>query len=142
HPVSSFSCTLNLSFTLPYVSSTLTLFTPSPSLLFFFNHTATTEIYTLSLHDALPISCPWLAERHSGTSSPAPGREGGSRRLNAKPSLSVCFSRTSTNSRYCLPGGFSVGMAMRSANRAAIWSSRSEERRVGKECRSQWSTVR
>src|SRR5439155_18568826 len=29
---------------------------PSPSTLFFFNDTATTEIYTLSLHDALPIS--------------------------------------------------------------------------------------
>src|SRR2546427_4651887 len=28
------------------------------SLLFFFNDTATTEIYTLSLHDALPISTP------------------------------------------------------------------------------------
>src|SRR4051794_18278161 len=28
---------------------------PSPSFLFFFNDTATTEIYTLSLHDALPI---------------------------------------------------------------------------------------
>src|SRR5207244_12176873 len=29
----------------------------SPSLFFFFfNHTATTQIYTLSLHDALPIS--------------------------------------------------------------------------------------
>src|SRR5260370_27481400 len=28
-------------------------------LFFFFNDTATTEIYTLSLHDALPIS-PWL----------------------------------------------------------------------------------
>src|SRR5229473_1334393 len=27
-------------------------------LFFFFNDTATTEIYTLSLHDALPISCP------------------------------------------------------------------------------------
>src|SRR2546430_13713831 len=27
------------------------------SLFFFFNDTATTEIYTLSLHDALPISC-------------------------------------------------------------------------------------
>src|SRR5436309_12914590 len=27
-----------------------------PLLLFFFNATATTEIYTLSLHDALPIS--------------------------------------------------------------------------------------
>src|SRR5204862_6261233 len=28
--------------------------------LFFFNHTATTAIYTLSLHDALPI---WLTKR-------------------------------------------------------------------------------
>src|SRR5699024_12436228 len=27
-----------------------------PSCFFFFTHTATTEIYTLSLHDALPIS--------------------------------------------------------------------------------------
>src|SRR5574341_2623955 len=26
---------------------------------FFFNDTATTEIYTLSLHDALPILLPW-----------------------------------------------------------------------------------
>src|SRR3712207_8045313 len=33
---------------------------------FFFNDTATTEIYTLSLHDALPISIlfsPWSTER-------------------------------------------------------------------------------
>src|SRR2546425_1473986 len=29
---------------------------PLPSPFFFFNDTATTEIYTLSLHDALPIS--------------------------------------------------------------------------------------
>src|SRR2546429_7281395 len=28
---------------------------------FFFNDTATTEIYTLSLHDALPICCPMAA---------------------------------------------------------------------------------
>ena len=37
----------------------LSLFRVSPlpvSRLFFFNDTATTEIYTLSLHDALPIS--------------------------------------------------------------------------------------
>src|SRR3712207_9301298 len=33
------------------------------SFFFFFNDTATTEIYTLSLHDALPI---WLASKHSG----------------------------------------------------------------------------
>src|SRR6266403_6138531 len=31
---------------------------PPPLLFFFFNDTATTEIYTLSLHDALPISAP------------------------------------------------------------------------------------
>src|SRR2546426_9138878 len=31
---------------------------PCSSLFFFFNDTATTEIYTLSLHDALPISSP------------------------------------------------------------------------------------
>src|SRR6266508_1410908 len=37
-------------------------------LFFFFNDTATTEIYTLSLHDALPISCPtrrWPASRRT-----------------------------------------------------------------------------
>src|SRR5258708_13220651 len=30
---------------------------------FFFNDTATTEIYTLSLHDALPISLTWATSR-------------------------------------------------------------------------------
>src|SRR3712207_9369301 len=40
-----------------------------PPLLFFFNDTATTEIYTLSLHDALPISAPTspYAELHLHT---------------------------------------------------------------------------
>src|SRR5260370_4838180 len=33
----------------------MTLLSPPTALLFFFNDTATTEIYTLSLHDALPI---------------------------------------------------------------------------------------
>src|SRR2546430_10678356 len=32
--------------------------TPTMASFFFFNDTATTEIYTLSLHDALPISPP------------------------------------------------------------------------------------
>src|SRR5215216_7434486 len=36
---------------------------------FFFNDTATTEIYTLSLHDALPIRYP-IAITVSGTSAP------------------------------------------------------------------------
>src|SRR3989442_12767457 len=42
------------------------------SFFFFFNDTATTEIYTLSLHDALPIwfeICPWSV---SLTSVPSP----------------------------------------------------------------------
>src|SRR5256886_12339231 len=34
------------------------------SILFFFNDTATTEIYTLSLHDALPISWVGHSEEH------------------------------------------------------------------------------
>src|SRR2546425_3816835 len=40
-------------------------------LLFFFNDTATTEIYTLSLHDALPISPAPSPRRPHGT-PPAP----------------------------------------------------------------------
>src|SRR3712207_7926652 len=40
-------------------------------LFFFFNDTATTEIYTLSLHDALPISRPpsWPPRRRASTGS-------------------------------------------------------------------------
>src|SRR2546425_5172888 len=42
------------------------------SFFFFFNDTATTEIYTLSLHDALPICSPRCA------GSPAPSSPAGS----------------------------------------------------------------
>src|SRR3989304_10394445 len=47
-------------------------------LIFFFNDTATTEIYTLSLHDALPI----LLEHRSGRVHPDrdPGRRDGAAR--------------------------------------------------------------
>src|SRR6266567_5925450 len=38
---------------------------------FFFNDTATTEIYTLSLHDALPISLP-RRDRRQLAAGPAP----------------------------------------------------------------------
>src|SRR5690349_24228141 len=38
-------------------------------LLFFFNDTATTEIYTLSLHDALPISSAFAANAAASTRS-------------------------------------------------------------------------
>src|SRR2546430_8276469 len=42
---------------------------------FFFNDTATTEIYTLSLHDALPISRrSWPARRSRRSQSSPPGQ--------------------------------------------------------------------
>src|SRR2546429_6687325 len=56
---------------------------PSPSciIFFFFNDTATTEIYTLSLHDALPISrCRWTAACPRGCTT--------------LPSRSTCARRT------------------------------------------------
>src|SRR2546421_10200265 len=46
-------------------------FSTSPPPFFFFNDTATTEIYTLSLHDALPI--------YSRDQSPAPRSRRGAR---------------------------------------------------------------
>src|SRR3970282_2972171 len=45
---------------------------------FFFNDTATTEIYTLSLHDALPIFLPKCLDRFAGDDATA------DRRLNRR----------------------------------------------------------
>src|SRR3712207_6911564 len=64
----------------------------SEKVCFFFNDTATTEIYTLSLHDALPIS---------GASPP-----GGWRRRRRKPPASATprmLSRSPGDSRSFLP---------------------------------------
>src|SRR5256885_12812724 len=62
---------------------------------FFFNDTATTEIYTLSLHDALPISreCGARRRRHHGheqrlLSLPAPGGGSGVREAPGAPARS------------------------------------------------------
>src|SRR5579859_8221326 len=57
---------------------------------FFFNDTATTEIYTLSLHDALPISeCRWLpglARASAPRTAPSALRDRKSTRLNSSHS--------------------------------------------------------
>src|SRR5690349_22843352 len=57
---------------------------------FFFNDTATTEIYTLSLHDALPISRRWSQCRFSGWASGLWGRAlcPGGRRTSSCPARS------------------------------------------------------
>src|SRR3989442_12636578 len=106
-------------------------------LLFFFNDTATTEIYTLSLHDALPISCHDMLPE-----------------LRARPRLSVTIARKRRMQSQNVFGvepqkHFDSACAAfwRSLQRAAVArailgacrGTRSEERRVGKECRSRWS---
>src|SRR2546422_2533968 len=54
---------------------------PSPLFhFFFFNDTATTEIYTLSLHDALPIFTCWRRARSRGARC---GRRSTARRARA-----------------------------------------------------------
>src|SRR3712207_8288424 len=74
---------------------------------FFFNDTATTEIYTLSLHDALPICIPTRASpariRYSrtmscadGRSSPVGGRRSTTVRAEASETRYVRLDRKST----------------------------------------------
>src|SRR2546422_5260381 len=55
--------------------------------LFFFNDTATTEIYTLSLHDALPISTVAMSYAYRCALAPpwSPRRRGPPRRPTPRP---------------------------------------------------------
>src|SRR5687767_15998960 len=72
---------------------------------FFFNDTATTEIYTLSLHDALPIynfGRKWLRERVVQGVKRASGRRGEEKErereyLRNVPSKSSCRSEEHTS---------------------------------------------
>src|SRR2546429_7007139 len=57
---------------------------PSVSFFFFFNDTATTEIYTLSLHDALPI-----LDDHAIAAADALGREGSGEARNTLAELPI-----------------------------------------------------
>src|SRR3712207_7168125 len=68
-------------------------------LFFFFNDTATTEIYTLSLHDALPISSR-CSRRWAGRSEPSEPRT--SRRRDPL-SWRATTSVTSTSSSSVMP---------------------------------------
>ena len=92
---------------------------------FFFNDTATPEIYTLSLHDALPI---FAFEKFKG----------------AEPLLSTAMK--SVGEVMAIGRNFHESMqkALRGLETGLdgfnrVQELRSEERRVGKECRSRWS---
>src|SRR5260370_585604 len=65
------SCSHSLIWSYPFHHLSASVRRVASLLFFFFNDTATTEIYTLSLHDALPI-CP-LAPQGAGR-GPRPGR--------------------------------------------------------------------
>src|SRR3712207_7517459 len=66
---------------------------------FFFNDTATTEIYTLSLHDALPILTVGQSfEASSGTTTWMPFPPDSSGKLLRPRSSSKAFSRTAARS--------------------------------------------
>src|SRR5208337_5287106 len=98
---------------------------------FFFNDTATTEIYTLSLHDALPIR---------GSARPR-GRQRTA--FYIPPGALDSRARRAARSKLRRsPVGLSPGFictpatpVRRARDGAAPAPARSEERRVGKECR-------
>src|SRR2546427_10656274 len=72
---------------------------------FFFNDTATTEIYTLSLHDALPISANRLRRGHRLPQyrAPGPAGRGGDPRAT-RPVLAHLLPRDALR-RLCDSGG-------------------------------------
>src|SRR2546427_7592483 len=87
-----------MSHTLLHFTSLLCSFPPSCSLFFFFNDTATTEIYTLSLHDALPICrCRCPACRRPGPGrGPAAAGAGRGRGRRGKSARAPAGDRKST----------------------------------------------
>src|SRR2546429_8954982 len=94
---------------------------------FFFNDTATTEIYTLSLHDALPIFLNSL-ERCLRFLLQARQLIGA---LSLRADLDLAERHRFRSHKF--------GFVRFVIHLDLVFANRSEERRVGKECRSRWS---
>src|SRR5256886_10359038 len=69
---------------------------------FFFNDTATTEIYTLSLHDALPISTPRSTAASAASMSRSSSVRGTSRRARSEEHTSELQSQSNLVCRLLL----------------------------------------
>src|SRR2546422_9024544 len=96
---------------------------------FFFNDTATTEIYTLSLHDALPI----CAEQQMVEIAKA---------LRSDLSILILDEPTAALTERETDRLFQLLRECKRRRVGIVYIThrmRSEERRVGKECRSRWS---
>src|SRR5205085_10073530 len=91
--------------------------------LVFFTDPPPTHIYTLSLHDALPISR--AAAPRALVASTPPG-------VGSVRTFAVCAALDCTKFK-------KVGARARVVGAHVAIYIRSEERRVGKECRSRWS---
>src|SRR5256885_15507155 len=105
---------------------------------FFFNDTATTEIYTLSLHDALPI---WPAD---GDVDLAIGQRLHRDALLVEVEQAQEIDEIALDEAQRAQVGQLRILEPQAAQRAdlgpdLVHIGRSEERRVGKECRSRWS---
>src|SRR5260370_20586411 len=80
---------------------------------FFFNDTATTEIYTLSLHDALPIYTLSLLNRSSDQRNQSAAFSSGKVRPNHETNINIIARRTGkdVNSHTVLDGIITTIMA-------------------------------
>src|SRR2546430_16672685 len=108
---------------------------------FFFNDTATTEIYTLSLHDALPIYSELTAklrDLYAQTGVPLVADESVCR-LDEARRWATSGGYQAFNVRVGKCGGLLASSRIMNVARTSGIRLRSEERRVGKECRSRWS---
>src|SRR3712207_9125897 len=107
----------------------------------FFNDTATTEIYTLSLHDALPIS--FYAKHFAGNRLGIINAS--SNKLNALLRIIDDQYVDTVNMGELVEKAMPQILAELDPHSTYIPAknleeiNRSEERRVGKECRSRWS---
>src|SRR3712207_9469417 len=97
-------------------------------LFFFFNDTATTEIYTLSLHDALPIFIAKLIHRYFGVPI--------GKTLLILDFIILSFVAFLFGKLIFMYTLIAVTVSSKMID---FIQERSEERRVGKECRSRWS---
>src|SRR5207237_10315546 len=89
-----------------HLDSTLISYTLLPSLLFFFNDTSTTEIYTLSLHDALPIL---ISTALDNIPTPPSSRLLGWHVLDARPKDGWIRIGFDGKRDFCNPAGFVQG---------------------------------
>src|SRR3712207_9110464 len=116
---------------------------------FFFNDTATTEIYTLSLRDALPIFVEEVVLGEGGLAEVLSSGKVLVDTSSSRPSSTRDLAKELAESGVeMLDAPVSGGVLRAEEGKLAVMVGgreevfercRSEERRVGKECRSRWS---